>query len=236
MEQRILFVALSALFFGCTPHVYSPPARTIPLETSASVGEGATSVQGSFGGSAAVFGPGAWHAGARVAHGVSASTELDVEGNATIIEEGHGVQSDAHRGIYSLRLGVKQSFSPHFALSFGLGGGGSAGGSHLSPDVGFVAGYDNPYVVPFASVRGFVSQPLSTREVVMVDEDATYRLRPEASIGYAWVTGVRIPLGRLQPDGHRRASLLAGFGSTHVFSAGEEDWWFGFNGGFEVRL
>ncbi len=63
MDQPALtVVALAALASACSPTLYSPPARTVPLETPRALGEGRTAVQGSLGLSSAVFDTGGVHA------------------------------------------------------------------------------------------------------------------------------------------------------------------------------
>lgn len=235
MTRIVLLVALA----GCAPHLYSPPGRSLPLEAAATVAPGETALQLEGGVSSAVFGPGVAHGTARVRHGVAEEIEVVVEGNAVVVlHDDEGPSSDAHRGIYGARVGAKLGFSPHFAFTFGAGAGGSAAGGFVSPDLGIIGSYDNPYVVPFLSLRGFISQPFAVRGVEINHSDRTERFTPDLTWGFAWSTGLRIPVGAYDEELlRRRAALVVGVGSTSLFdrTPGSE-LLFGGSVGFELTL
>lgn len=226
-----LFAAL--MLSACTPHAFSPPGRTLPLETAAAIGAGNTGIQLEGGGSVELLGPGVVHGTARVRHGVGENTDLNVEGNFAYFVDGDD-QIETHRGIYSGRFGLKHAFGEHFALTGGVAGGGSAGGGFVSPDVGFIVSYENPYVVPFASGRLVLSQPLGARAVEFVDDGVAFMQAPQFSYGYALATGVRVPVGPIAQAA--RPAILLGFGWTHIFDGDEESVFMGLNLGFEVTL
>ncbi|MBX3249585.1 MAG: hypothetical protein KF901_20580 [Myxococcales bacterium] len=232
MTRLVLLVALA----GCAPHLYSPPGRSLPLEGAATVAPGETALQLEGGVSGAVFGPTVAHGTARVRHGVAEDIEVVVEGNAVLFE--NGWSTDAHRGVYGARVGAKLGFSPHFAFTFGAGAGGSAAGGFVSPDLGLIGSYDNPYVVPFLSLRGFFSQPFAVRSVAVNHADRTELLTPDLTWGFAWSTGVRIPVGAYDEDfGRRRAALVVGVGSTSLFDREpRSEHFFGGSVGFELML
>ncbi|MEM1418087.1 MAG: hypothetical protein AAGH15_24540, partial [Myxococcota bacterium] len=194
---------------------------------------------GSAGASVTPFHPVLFHGTARLAYGVSEWTDLSAEATAVVVTDRTvtGVASDAFPAVLSLRLGAKQAFTRHLAFSLGVGAGGSAGGGHVSPDVGVVAGYDNPYVVPFGSFRAFASVPFAAREVAFRDNEAgLVVLRPESSTGFAWMTGVRVSVGVLPAGGRRRGAFIAGFGGTTLYSGDTRITWFSGQLGFELRL
>lgn len=231
MDKRLILAA-TLLAQACTPYVLSPPARAIPLESAATVGEDHTAVQAEGGVSGEVFGSGIAHGTVRVRHGLTPDLEISAEANALIFT--NLFATEEHRGIYSARVGVKHSFSPHFALTGGLGGGGSAAGGFFSPDVGFIAGYENPYAVPFVSGRLLLSQPFATRTVTIddgddnMDDDVT--AAPDLTYGFAVGTGVRIPLG---PRGEPTFALSTGVGLTFLSDGGEGRGYPGFSVGLE---
>ena len=150
---------------ACTANAISPPGRTTPLESAGGIGQGAVGVQGEAGISGAVFGPSLGHATARVRVGVLERTDVSGEANVVVVRELE--PTGTHRGIYSLRGGVKHAFTPNFAVVGGLGFGASAGGGFISPDIGFIAGIGNAYVVPFLSARLIISQPIAPQQVTL---------------------------------------------------------------------
>lgn len=230
-----LKLPLAAVLFltACSPHAFSPPGRTLPLETAAAVGAGNTGVQLEGGISTEILGPGLVHATARVRHGVGEQTDLNFEGNFAYFIDGDE-QNEAHRGIYSGRLGIKHAFGDNFALTGGIAAGGSAGGAFLSPDVGVIAGFENPYVVPFVSGRLILSQPISAREVEFVDDGVAFMQAPQFTYGYNLTTGLRIPVGPLAKP--LRPAILVGFGITQIFDGEDDAGFMSGNVGFELTL
>lgn len=194
------FLALS----GCTTHLFSPPARLAPLETSAVLPKGATGVQGEAGGGGGLFGPSLFTGSLRVRRAIVEQVEIVAEGNLLMIDGSHGAPS--------LRVGVKYAPILHLAFTAGMGGGFSDAGGSVSPDLGAVAAYENPYFVPFLSVRGWLSSPIGARTLVLPTSDSrdTFaEFRPQFSLGVAVSAGFRIPFIR-EATGLTRASILAG--------------------------
>lgn len=221
-NQHLMATAIAASSLGsaaCTFNAYSPPARTTPLESPATLPEGQSSIAIEGGGGGEIFGPKLLTGTMRVRRGFAPEVDGNVEltgiyvgdyvGRAYV--EGRPSQS-ANRLIASLRFGGKRNLLRHFAVTGGVGVGASAGGTYLSPDVGVIAGYENPYVVPFISLRGYVSVPLESRTVVYINEDGTSMPdRPETTLGLALGLGVRVPVGDDAP-GSTHGSITAGLG------------------------
>lgn len=222
--RRLSLLALLAL--GCTPPIVSPPARSIPLEAPRALGRGSSSLQVEGGFSGEVFGPSVFHAGLRGRYGLRDDLDLTYEGNAFAVtnqvpdtEDGVEAEPIPHRGVYSARLGLKYALSPHFALAVGLGGGMSAGGGFFSPDVGVIAGYDNPHVVPFVGARVFLSQPIAPRTLTLPDGDGAVIGEPDLTLGFGITTGIRVPFGEYYDHDDRRAAMLVGLGINYLADA-----------------
>lgn len=231
MTRHLALVGLLAS--ACTPHVFSPPGRTIPLEGPATIEEGETAIQVEGGMSAEVFGEPIIHGTVRVRHGLNERVEIAGEATGMGFMLRDDASTDAHRGIYAARFGVKGGFGEHFALTAGLSGGGSAGGGFLSPDLGFIGGYTNPYCIPFFATRVFFSQPLNTNPVTITDNEETFVGEPDPSFGVAIATGVRVPFG---PKEDRRGAVAVGYGFTLISDGDESKGFQGFNLGIELRL
>lgn len=202
---------------ACTANAISPPGRTTPLESAAAIGQGAVGFQGEAGMSGAFFGPSIAHATARVRVGVLERTDVSVEGNLVVVQESE--PTDTHRGIYSLRGGVKHAFTPNFALVGGLGFGASAGGGFISPDVGFIAGIENPYFVPLLGGRLILSQPIAAQQVTLPQNEDGSDLEyivdtPEFTYGFAANLGARIPFH--QPGRTIQHAFLVGCAVTFL--------------------
>jgi len=183
-------------------------------------------VEGGFSGE--VFGPSVFHAALRGRYGLRDDLDLTYEGNAFAVtnrapdaEDGDGTDEEPipHRGVYSARLGLKYALSPHFALALGVGGGMSAGGGFFSPDVGVIAGYDNPHVVPFVGARVFLSQPIAPRELTLPDGDTLVIGEPDLTLGFGVTTGIRVPFGEYYDHDDRRAAMLVGLGINYLSDA-----------------
>ena len=231
--RHVLLCAAVLVTQACTPHVFSPPARTAPMEAPTPVGEGRTSLQVEGGSTSELFGDPIVQGTARLRYGLRDDLELVTEANLLYFTVGGNSSTAAHQGVYSLRLGVRRNFTRHFALTGGLGGGGSAGGGFLSPDVGIIAGYDNPYAIPFVTTRVFFSQPLTQNEVTIQHDEEVITRAPEVSYGFGLTTGLRVPFGdRADPTG----SVLAGASFTLLADGEEVRGFSGFSAGLELRL
>jgi hypothetical protein len=240
MDLKQLASLLACLSLtACTANAISPPGRTTPLETAAAIGQGEVGVQGEVGLSASLFGPSLSHATARVRVGVLAQTDVSVEANVAVVRQRE--PTSTHRGIYSLRGGVKHAFTPHFAVVAGLGLGASAGGGFVSPDIGVVAGYENPYFVPFFGARLVLSQPIAPQQVTLPQNESDDELEyivdtPEFTYGFATSFGARIPFH--QPGRVAQHAFLFGVSVTGLWDTDHERSYrlASFTAGFELVL
>jgi hypothetical protein len=212
--------ALLPLVAGCAHHVYSPPARMLPLESVATLSRGETGVQGELGGVSWIDGT---TASIRARRGFTERTEVSAE--ASVLHVGRRSAADTNRDGYALRAGGKFAASPWLALAGGLGGGASAAGGYFSPDVAVIVAWENRYVVPFLSGRASLSLPVKARQVDVtgVDDTTTFVGTPGRTWIFGATTGVRVPLGSSGPrSGGMRGNLLAGVGMTHLQDATDD--------------
>ncbi len=192
MRTATLFLALT----GCSHTVYSPPARLAPMQTPAVTEGVAISGEGSSQG--ALFGPDVIGGAARVRVGLGETVELS--GEAMVVHVDGDSSADTHPNIYGARVGGKwapEAVARFVAVTFGVGGGGHAGGGYVAPDLGFVFGYENPYVVPFVSVEATNSFPISPREVDTSsgdDEPGAHVDEPYETFALRATTGLRVPM------------------------------------------
>lgn len=179
---------------ACSYHLYAPPSRAAPLETPRAlpVGQNAIAVEGAA--VAGVFDPTIVAGALRYRRGLAKRVDgvADVTG-MHVLDRPRDVK--AWPGAYALRVGVKHEAADVLALTFGLGGGGSAAGGFIGPDLGLILGYENRYFVPFFSLRGFFSQPLGARTVDLGLDGGNRRVsRPDTTLGSSVALGFRIPL------------------------------------------
>ena len=209
-------LAQGLVLSGCHAHAFSPPARGLPLETSATLSSGQTGLAIEGGTHGEVFGPTLVPMDLRSRHGVGDDMEFGFEGSVIhITDRGSG---NTHPNIYGLRAGGKYALIPHLALGMGLGGGASAAGPFVSPDVELIGAYENRYVVPFASVRAFVSVPIAPGMVDLSGPDdpvGSDKQRPDTTGGFIVTAGARLPIGNPEEDSHTGA-ISAGIGATYL--------------------
>ncbi len=236
MSSRHCLAALLALVLGaCTPFSLSPPARVLPLESADTIAEGAVAIGAS----------GAVHDAVRHTSG-SASLDvayapidgLELSAEATYAHVDYRDERAPYLGAG--RLGLKVAPVPHFALVAGVGAGAGAHGAFVSPDVGVIGAYENPYLVPWTAVRGLASVPVGPSTItVSQDDDGNGTLRffdlvPPNTVGWQLSTGVRLPLTM---DERARLDLLAGVGLTSLYAidgSGNEHMFL--TGGIAARL
>lgn len=202
---------LAALMFvmsGCTPFSLSPPARNLPLESSATVGDGAVAVQAAGGAHNAVDEAGG-HASASVAVGVSETLEVQGEANYTHIS--YGDERSPHVGAG--RVGLKYAAIPHLAVVAGLGVGSGAHGVFVAPDLGVIGAYENAYVVPWGAVRATISGPADPSTITVTRQNGdtfeSFDLVPPSTFAWQVSTGVRVPAYDGEDYG---VDILAGVG------------------------
>jgi hypothetical protein len=209
---------------GCNAHVFSPPARAFNADGPAVLGEGKTEIQGQFALGGKVFGGGYYTGKLHVRHGLSDELDITVDTGAVVVEtertnRNFSVAGDESKTeqwpIYAARVGVQWSpkgGAGHIGLTGGLGGGYSDGGGFASPDVGFSIGYNNPYVVPYFSMTGFLSIPIAPQgiDVSRLDEPADIQ-EPEFSFGVEGTVGIR---GKIAVNESQQLVIMAGASMT----------------------
>jgi hypothetical protein len=208
------------LVAGCSHHVYSPPARMLPLESAATLSRGETGVQAELGGVSWIDGA---TASIRARRGFTERTEVSAE--ASVLHVGHRSAAGTRRDGYALRAGAKHAPWPWLALAGGVGGGASAAGGFFSPDVAVIAAWENRYVIPFLSGRAALSVPVKARpvDVTEVGDAGRFVGTPERTWVFGATAGVRVPVGSSsRGSGGRRANLLAGVAMTHLQDSKDE--------------
>jgi hypothetical protein len=211
--------ALLPLMAGCAHHVYSPPARMLPLESVATLPRGETGVQGEFGGVSWIDGA---TASIRARRGFTDRAEVSAE--ASVLHVGHRSAAGTKRDGFGARAGAKYALASWLAITGGLGGGASAAGGFFSPDLAVIVAWENRYVVPFLSGRASLSLPVGARQVDVTgtDDTTTFVGTPTRTWILGATAGVRVPVGSPAPGSGARANLLAGVGATHLQDATED--------------
>jgi hypothetical protein len=128
------------------------------------------------------------------------SRHLELEADAGWIQIDAAPRTPIFRGILTGRGGLRGRFAPdlpHLAWTASLGGGVHAAGGFLAPEVGLMAGYENPWLTPWVRASTFLSQPLGARTVDLAPADAeaptldtplaTVGLRLGAGLAIGWV-------------------------------------------------
>jgi hypothetical protein len=214
-------VATASTLVGCNPHVYSPPTRIASMESSKPVAEGKTSGGVSVGSQGEVFGVRTASAVVKVRRGVTEHSEFGVDANFTVVDDSQAA-ADIDPNIWSARAGGKWAPEPlrdYISVIYGVGGGMSEAGQFISPDVGLVVAFENRYVVPFASVDGFVSEPINPRPVDISSKDdglGTNIQTASRTWGATFAGGLKVPI----QSGGSTVSPLLGL-SRSVLTDGE---------------
>lgn len=144
---------------------------------------------------AVVFGAEAAGGSGRVEYGVDDALTISGETNVLFVtNEGPHV---AHRGIYTGRLGIRQRHGKYLALRGGLGGGGSALGGFVGPDVGAIVAFENRAFVPFVGSNAALSVPFAVQSIDIPEQsDSATRERMHTTTTYYIdaQAGFRVPI------------------------------------------
>ena len=203
------------LGLGCSPYVHSPPGRTFPLESPKALFPRETGVQVEGGGvgGAEIGAPGFT---LRVRHGIVKGLDGSAEFNFGKIRPDDQYRfAGAKPYVFAGRIGVKYAFIDHVAIVAGVGLGGWAGGGFASPDIALILGYENPYVVPFATIGGYTSHPFRTKLVQLdhsSDPQESFVGLPVLTWGWTTSFGLRIPIGGYDDPRSTPPSVLLGGG------------------------
>src|SRR5437868_6870683 len=101
---------------GCNRHIFSPPARPMQLESSATLPEGDTGVQLEGGTHAAVFGPTLVSGTLRVRHGLTDDFEGSIDASFIHVRSTGDDVGQRSRDATSLRAGAKYQIVKHFSI------------------------------------------------------------------------------------------------------------------------
>lgn len=198
-----VLLAITLALSGCTRHVFSPPTRLVPVETASTLEASETSAGLHAGPRGALFGPSLVVVAGQGRHGVTEDLELGADLNYMYVsDESEGIAVDYSRHAFSGRASLKwapEVLGQYVALVGGVGGGHSAAGSFVSPDVGVLLSYDW-YVTPIVSAGVFVSQPIGAKTLDLREtpDDDPLLSTPEFTYGYSLATGLAIPIKRVK--------------------------------------
>lgn len=230
-----IFVAASAP--ACQAHLFSPPARINLLESSATLKEGQEAAGVAGGGSGALFGFSATAIAGTYKRGVSDQFEVGVDGTFVAVDDSHAV---ADLDPYILGGRVKAKWAPqktknYAAVTAGIGGGYSIdGGGYVSPDLGFIAAFENRYFVPFVGVSAFISQPIASKTVDISHDDEDLGTRLE-SAQFTWGgylnAGFKIPFAVGEGQ---TLNIYAEFHTLYLDDGDEDEFANGFMAGPEI--
>jgi hypothetical protein len=214
---------------GCQRHLYSPPTQISVADGPAPIGKSNTQVSGQYLMGGAIFGPDIEGGSLRVRHGVTDRQDVSLTATAILIHE-YGYDADTNRSletyhpVFAGRLGTKWSpntLQGHFALSAGLGMGGSKGGYYVSPDAGLLVGWTNRIVTPFYALSGFVSQPIAPKMVDLAEAgEAADLQRARFTYGFQQAVGLRRDF---QLNTGNSWSLMTAFTQSSLYDLSDED-------------
>ena len=216
---------------GCASQILSPPARFQALDGLSTAAPDDTWLDFEGGGGGQMFGPSAYGGSLRVRHGVG---DTEWSGEASLVQLNDSGASTASLVWGALRGGARGRVVEGFRHAWwgaGLGGGAYAGGIFASPEVTIGAGYDNPYIVPYLSITGFMSLPIVARTVDTTDDaDVPSQDSPLATFGVRFQVGFDVPITDF-------AKLAMGVNLvTLVDVEGVSEGWGGFGGALKFRL
>ncbi|MBA2665032.1 MAG: hypothetical protein H0U74_22285 [Bradymonadaceae bacterium] len=183
---------------ACTAHVFSPPANLAPLESVRVTEEGTHKFAGFASIQEIDFGPRTTTLTLRARRGLGQNLDLGLDAHAVAFDTDRGADQEAERLLGIVRLGGKWSpLDNYVALSAGVGAGAHPGGQFIAPDLGIVLAYENPYLIPFANLSGFLSQPINAQAVDISHREqpiGTVVQSPQFTWGATWALGLKLPL------------------------------------------
>ncbi len=234
---HVVFGTIGIGCVACSAPIVSPPASPIVFETVRPVPEGEVNVRGAFNVASGVF-TGSANAGTLGARfGLPHGLELSADATAYRVAAGdQRTEPHVPRWVGAGRTALSsRTLSTDFFRPFvGFGGGYSALGGFISPDLGFVLAIDNPYCVPFLQARGGLSVPLAPRSVTVLDSSGGVidRGRPQLTTLAMASLGVEFPLWRRA----NTDSLALGLSFLRLVDRDDVLQWLGLGFSYEAPL
>jgi hypothetical protein len=163
--------------------------------------------------------------------------EVSVEGAALVVQ---GDPAAGTNPVLGMGRAGFHSGDRFFGFAAGLGGGWSAAGAFVSPDFALMAGYENCYLVPFASLRASLSLPIAPRAVdisKVSDGVGAHVLTPRPTAAFSPGLGLKIPVfHRCREVPQSRAALLVGLAWSALVDAEQSDTFFGVGTGIAINF
>lgn len=203
---------------GCQRHIFSPPARTVPLDAPRVLAPGETAINVTGSHTDSVFDANVNGGTLGVRRGLTERVELQAEASGYHVDADEQTRASISRTAVAGRVGTKVGlFRRHVSAFGGLGGGHHAAGGFLTPDVGLILGFDNPYFVPFVLGRVGVSQPIGAKTLDLSKPDetpGTALAKPLLSTYYGFTIGGRVPI---EPNGSKvKGAVLGGLAFQEI--------------------
>ena len=237
-RQLISLTCITLALGACSHNVFSPPASTMPLTSAANVAAGRTAVRAEASTvSEFVLGPDIGVGALAARHGVTENLEVDVQGSAGHVFEKSAAGTD--RNIYAGRVGAKLNpgTTRNLAFTAGLGGGHSAAGEFVSADLGIAIAYEDSRLVPFAALRGFVSEPIRAKAVDTgdgTDNPGDHIDTPRTTVGAMTRVGLKLHLAGDWRTNTSDPTLVAGLGVTKIADDMTNEVYADLSAGFEI--
>ena len=212
------WLACLALLVGCNHHLYSPPARALPLEAPATLPAGGQAVRLSGGAHAEILDPTVAHGELTYRRAVAPGLELSGTGTIAWLDTSPRAGVTRAGGMGHLGLKLQLDDGGNISLRGGLGGGAHGAGGFAAADAGVVVGLQNRWVVPWLAVSLVGSQPIAPRTVETGERNTreSFPARPDTTGGVDVGAGLAIALGAW-------LRLHAGGGALYLDDGGRSD-------------
>jgi hypothetical protein len=236
--SSVLGVALVVTLSACSHHLWSPPARVLPLEGVGALAAAEVRVQGIGHHHLPVDGldqrPDPVGGGTELAVGLGGGVDLRLTGQALHLAGGGPTSLD--REVVAGRAGVRWS-RRWMALSAGVGAGAHAAGAFVAPDVGLTLGDGGERVGFFFDLRLGASVPVDPKTVDLTRPgDGDRRLATPAPTAVVQATsGVRVTVPLPEGTGVGLVWRVAP-GMAWLIDEEESSWWVGAGTALELSF
>lgn len=176
IHPSCLVLALLPVFItGCSRQIMTPPARVLEFESPKALDKGVTSLEFGGGSEQTLFSAGAFLGTALARRGLGRGWEGSLGLTGYRIIESEEISKPISPWVFGAHVGGK--YNPpgcerFLALLGGVGAGTSEAGQIVSGDLGFTAGYENRYIVPYLGGKVMVNVPFGTSPVDLSDPES----------------------------------------------------------------
>jgi hypothetical protein len=237
VSTTAILAALTIVIASCSYHPFLPPGNIVNTESPATLHKYETALSGAYGLSVQILDYSLMSGWVRVKYGISDRLEAGLSLSGLYLTD--SVTSFIKYSYFSggSYASVKFALVPNYiSLDGGIGFGFSDLGNYANSDIGFIAGIENPYVVPIVQANCYIGVPIYPQTYYLGEGPGQEPYTPALTYGFRFNGGVKLPVSAWVDDGNTTVSFTATAGLALVSDKSAHSQFLTFGCGAQYQL